>query len=80
MNPVFLLDIPSAKNKIIFAYSPSLGSKGIPEDQIEYFRQATKDFYAISTREEQGAKYCSVLLNWDVDWALDPTLLLLQEK
>lgn len=73
---VFFLNIPSAKHCKKIAYSPSLGSRLFNEVETKMFIDKVKDFHAISTREAQGAKYISALLDKKIDWVLDPTMLL----
>lgn len=73
---VFFLNTPFAKGKIKVAYSPSIGSRPFDEQEQKYILTMTKDFKAVSCREREGSEYLSQLLNRDVLWVLDPTLLL----
>lgn len=73
---VFFLNIPAAKNKRKVAYSPSLGSRPFDLEEEKIFKEFIKDFHGISTREQQGAVYIQKLTGCDIDWVLDPTLLL----
>lgn len=73
---VFFLNFPAAEGKRKVAYAPSLGSDPFTEKELYKFMSLTKDFHAISTREQQGAVYLQNILNRDIDWMLDPTLLL----
>lgn len=72
----FFLDFPAAKSKRKIAYAPSLSAHTLTENQRKIFIDLVAPFYAISSREEQGAQYMSKLLKRDVPWVLDPTLLL----
>lgn len=78
-NDVFLLNFPAANKCKKIAYSPSLGARAFNEKEANVFEEKVKDFYSISTREEQGAIYLSKLLNRKIDWVLDPTMLLTAE-
>lgn len=73
---VFLLKIPCAEGCIKVAYAPSLSSNAFSPEQLEYFKDAVKDFRAVSAREKQGANYLSLILRKKIEWVLDPTLLL----
>lgn len=75
----FFLDFPAANGKIKVAYAPTIGSKEFSGDILLYFQQKIKDFYAISAREEIGAKYLTKIINRPVTHTLDPTLLLDEE-
>lgn len=73
---ILYLNFPAANNKKKVAYSPSLSSKPFSSKEEETFKKLVSSFTAISTREQQGADYLSKILNKDVEWVLDPTLLL----
>lgn len=73
---VFFLQFPSAEGKRKVAYAPSLSSRQFTLDEEVKFRELVSDFTAISTRERQGAEYLTRILKKEVDWMLDPTLLL----
>lgn len=79
-DPAFYLQMPSAEGKRKIAYAPTLSSRPFSEEDEETFRRLVKDYSAISTRESQGAEYLSDILDRDVDWCLDPTLLLSAEE
>ena len=73
----FFLSFPAAMGKKKVAYAPSLSSKPFTSERENEFANYIKDFFAISTREAQGAEYVSSLVGGrKVDWVLDPTLLL----
>lgn len=72
----FFLEFPNAYGKRKVAYSPSLSAEPFNETNEDKFRHLIKDFTAISVREKQGAEYLTKLLKRNVDWVLDPTLLL----
>ena len=73
---VFLLKMPCAEGCIKIAYAPSLSSKGFSIEQLAYFKDAVEEFKAISVREKQSADYLSQVLKREIEWVLDPTLLL----
>lgn len=73
---IFFLNAPWAAKSRKVAYSPSIGSKPFEQRDVEKFKELTKNFYAISCREEEGANYISQVLDRNVTWVLDPTLLL----
>lgn len=75
-NDVFFLNFPSAENKRKVAYSPSLGARTFDKEEERMFVKLISDFAGISTRERQGANYIKELTGRNVDWVLDPTLLL----
>ena len=73
---IFFLHFPSAEGKRKVAYAPSLSSRLFTKYEEEQFLKLVSDFTAISTREKQGADYLTKILKKNVDWMLDPTLLL----
>lgn len=73
---ILYLNFPAANNKKKVAYSPSLSSKPFNSEELITFKKLVCSFSAISTREQQGAKYLSNILGKEVEWVLDPTLLL----
>lgn len=73
---VFFLNFPGAEGKRKVSYAPSLGSRLFNDKEQVRLKQLLSGFYAISTREEQGAQYLSKVIGKPVEWMLDPTLLL----
>lgn len=73
---ILYLNFPAANKGKKVAYSPSLSSKPFTTEEVETFKKLVSSFYAISCREQQGAKYLSEILKQEIDWVLDPTLLL----
>ena len=73
---IFFLHFPSAEGKRKVAYAPSLSSRPFTKHEEDNFLKLVSDLTAISTRERQGAEYLTQLLKKNVDWMLDPTLLL----
>ncbi len=72
----FFLDFPAAKNKRRVAYAPTVSARAFNEATKKKFIELVFDFDAISSREEEGGMYMSELLNREIPWVLDPTLLL----
>ena len=72
----FFLKFPAAEGQKKVAYSPSLSSRKFTVAETKKFVSLVSDFIAISTREAQTAAYLSSILNHNVEWVLDPTLLL----
>ena len=79
-NEDFFLQFPAAKKTKKIAYAPSLGSRPFDDDEVKRFKELTKDFDAISTRERQSAEYVSKILNRKVDWVLDPVFFLNKDE
>lgn len=75
----FFLPFISDINKKV-SYAPSLGTTHIPE----YFKTTLKRrlgaFKSLSCRERTNCIYLSSLLNRDVNYVIDPTLLLNKEE
>lgn len=62
------------------AYAASFGISEIPEEKIEDYRDFLRDYNEITVREKRGAEILRSLTGREVEVALDPTLLLLQEE
>lgn len=73
---IFFLNAPFANGKIKVAYSPSMGSRHFTENEKAKFISMTSDFKALSCREKEPAEYVSSITGRNVQWVLDPTLLL----
>lgn len=72
----FLIDYLDSDRIIKLSYAPSLGTGHIDDEYVEIFKNALLDFQALSCRERGGAKYLTELLGKEVEFVLDPTLLL----
>lgn len=72
----FFLQFPAAAGKKKVAYAPTISSHEFDDEIKLKFQSLTKDFYGISSREEIGGNYMGGVLNRNVPWVLDPTLLL----
>lgn len=65
-----------ADNNQKISYAASFGVEDIPDNQREKYRNALKDFKAISVREKAGEKLVYQLTGRKAIVTLDPTLLL----
>ncbi len=76
---VFLLEWLDGKKKKKLAYAPSIGISNLPDGYRERYKTALSDFKFLSCRERGGAEFLSELLGKNVEFVLDPTLLLKPE-
>lgn len=72
----FLLDYLESGSVTKLAYAPSLGMGKVPDAFTETYKHALSDFKALSCRERGGTRVLTELLGRDVEFVLDPTLLL----
>lgn len=73
----FLIQFVSSKdNKIKISYSASVACDHLTDEQRERYRKALIDFNAISVRERDAVDLLQELTSKQVQWVLDPTLLL----
>lgn len=73
-----LLTFANKEQKV--AYAASFGVENIPENKVEEYSKALKDFSAISMREEAGIKLVNKLSGVDAELVLDPTLLIKSDE
>jgi hypothetical protein len=59
-----------------FSYAASLGTKNIPEDKVENYRELLKDFQGVSLRESSGINAVEGIVDTAPQVHIDPTLLL----
>lgn len=71
-NPYYFLKFVK---KPKFSYAPSLGTDQIPSEKGAEIALLLKDFTAVSVRESRSAEQLSELLQREVAWVSDPTLL-----
>ena len=76
----FLINYITNEKIIKLSYAPSIGIKRIPDDYKDLYAEALSKFKALSCREFQGAKNLSSILNRNVEFVLDPTLLLNKDQ
>lgn len=71
----FFLDfVPQMKKKI--AYAASIGQTDINNEQQALMKSKLSDFNAISVRERSAVELLSRIIGNNVEWVLDPTMLL----
>ena len=70
----YLNFVKEGKRKI--SYAPSMGTESLPRYMHSLYRSCLSDFHSISTREKASSIYLSSVLGRDVQYVIDPTLLL----
>ena len=74
-HPIYYLDfVPD--NKVKVAYAPSVGIKNIDDKYKEQLRKYLSSFNAISVRETNAIDLLQPYYDKEIQWVLDPTLLL----
>lgn len=68
------------KNKLVFAYSASIGLSELPKDEEEETRRLIQKYEYISMREDTGVNIMHKLGREDAIQTLDPTMLLTTEE
>lgn len=71
----YFLDFVSSE-KYRFSYAASMPNINLSLEQEDIVKKHLKNFNSVSVREKKTADYLSKLLNREVQWTLDPTLLL----
>lgn len=74
----YFLDFAKKGQK--YSYSASFGTKELPSEKLDEYKERLRDFSKISVREESGKKIVESLINKEADILVDPTLLLPREK
>ena len=74
-NPSFFLNFVD-KTKTKIAYAVSIGTKKIDEIYEDKIKKELKSFYAVSIREQESSLFVGNIIDKEVEWVLDPTLLL----
>lgn len=72
----FFLDFPAAANHRKVAYAPTVSRKPFSFSDEAKFIKYLRSFDAVSAREREGARYIKYLTGLDVEWLVDPSLLL----
>ncbi len=70
--------VPEKKFKM--SYAAGVSSASLTKDQQNQFRDSLKSYKAISVREKDAVATLSPLTNLQVEWVLDPTLLLTSKE
>ena len=63
-----------------YAYAPSIGTTGIPEHYQYILSKYLSSFRTLSCREKSNSETLSWLLNREVKYVIDPTLLIRKEE
>ena len=74
-NPAYRLDFVP-KGKVKLSYAASISREFLTETEQAVFSQSLADYTAVSVREEKAVELLSPLVSQEVEWVLDPTLLL----
>ena len=78
-NPAYRLDfVPEGRAKL--SYAASISRDSLADEEQEIFRRSLADYTGISVREEKAIELLSPLVSQEVEWVLDPTLLLSREE
>lgn len=70
----FLTFVPKGKKKI--SYAASISKVALDSEESGFFREALKDYDGVSVREKSDVKLIENVCEKQVEWVLDPTLLL----
>lgn len=62
-------------DKMKIAYAASIARNRLKQEEIAYLKENTKKYTAISVREMQAQKMLEDILEREIDFVLDPTLL-----
>lgn len=73
-NPAYFLSFVTGKPK--FSYAASLALRDLTEQEQALLRDHLKDYIGISLRERRTTQMLQPVLEQEVQWVLDPTLLL----
>ena len=76
---VFYLNFTKGKKRKV-AYSASFGICDFNQDDTEQIAPLINDFDALSCREKEGSEYLSSISGKEVQWTVDPTLLLTADE
>lgn len=60
----------------VFSYAPSIAVNNTTKEYDEYLKKALSKYKYISCREESGKDILTKITNREVEWVVDPTLLL----
>ena len=71
-NDILLLNFTK---KPKFAYAASIARESLTKKEEDYLRNSLKEYVGISTREMAAQKMLQGVLNKEVQWCLDPTIL-----
>lgn len=72
--PFMLSFVPKDKKKL--SYAASMGKSKLSAEQGALYKEKLSDFDALSVREEEAAIPLKEVLGREVEWVLDPTMLI----
>ena len=76
--PAYRLDfVPQGKIK--FSYAASISRESLSEEEQIVFRQSLSEYTAVSVREKRAVELLAPLVPKEIEWVVDPTLLLSRE-
>ena len=78
INMAYSLQFANGKPKL--SYAASISKSVLTEQQKEYFKSFLSDYVAVSVREQNAVELLKDLSPVDVNWVLDPTMLLSAEQ
>lgn len=70
--------VPENKNKV--SYAASISKNTLSKEESEFLTSNIERFDSVSVREKQAVKLLNKYTNKQVEWVLDPTLLLSREQ
>ena len=76
--PAFFLDGIEAP-KVKLSYAASMGKREWSQEELQKFKSSLADYLAISVREKEAADILKNVVSNQVEWVVDPTLLLSKE-
>ena len=77
--PAYLLSF-TEKDKVKLSYAASVAKDILTEEEKQIFKEALRDYKAISVRENEAISLLVDISPMEPEWVLDPVLLLTREK
>lgn len=68
------------KNNCVFSYAPSIAVNDVDEEYKEFMKKSLKKYKCISVREEKGKEILEDIVDREIEWVVDPTLLLTDKE
>lgn len=72
----FVFDFLDNEKYNVFSYAPSIAVDQFSENYIEYMNKVLKKYKFISVREEKSRDNLKKYIDRDIEWVVDPTMLL----
>lgn len=76
----FVFDFLDNEKYNVFSYAPSIAIDEFSENYIEYMKRVLKKYKFISVREEKSRDNLKKYINRDIEWVVDPTMLLAKKE